>query len=267
MGTADTPAEQGRPDPVISIRGLHKSFNGNHVLRGIDLDVYTGETVSIFGNSGCGKSTLIKHLMGLLRPDSGEIMVKGKNFTKMSRRDLQSFRLNLGVVFQSAALLNSMSVKDNIGLPLKEHTSKTDDEIRKIAVEKLNMVFLDESILDLKPDSLSGGMRKRVGIARALALDPEIILYDEPTTGLDPVIAQGINELIVAVQEKLNVTSIVITHDIPGAKFISDRMAMLFRGKIEEDLPPDDIEKSTSKAVQQLLNAETEGPLTEDLKD
>lgn len=253
--------------PVISIQDLHKSFNGNHVLRGVDLDVYQGQTVSIFGNSGCGKSTLIKHLMGLLRPDKGSILVKGKEFTGMSHNELQTFRLNLGVVFQSAALLNSMSVKDNIGLPLKEHTDKTDEEIRDIAVEKLKLVFLDETILDLKPDSLSGGMRKRVGIARALALDPEIILYDEPTTGLDPVIAQGINELIVEVRKRLNVTSIVITHDIPGAKFISDRMAMLFRGVIEEDLPPDKIDSSTSKAVQQLLKAETEGPLTDDLKE
>jgi len=261
------PSNTGNQEPVISIRGLHKSFNSNHVLKGINLDVHQGETVSIFGNSGCGKSTLIKHLMGLLRPDKGSVFVKGKDFTGMSHKELQKFRLNLGVVFQSAALLNSMSVKDNIGLPLKEHTDKTDEEIRDIAVEKLKMVFLDETILDHKPDSLSGGMRKRVGIARALALDPEIILYDEPTTGLDPVIAQGINELIVEVKKMLNVTSIVITHDIPGAKFISDRMAMLFRGIIEEDLPPDRIDSSKSKAVQQLLNAETEGPLTDDLKD
>ena len=262
--TKDSIREQ---EALISIRDLHKSFNSNHVLKGINLDVRQGETVSIFGNSGCGKSTLIKHLMGLLKPDSGSILIKGKDFTRMSHKELQTFRLNLGVVFQSAALLNSMTVHKNIGLPLKEHTSKSNEEIRNIVVEKLRMVFLDDSILDLKPDNLSGGMRKRVGIARALALDPEIILYDEPTTGLDPVIAQGINELIVEVQKRLNVTSIVITHDIPGAKFISDRMAMLFRGMIEEDLPPDEIDSSKSKAVQQLLNAETEGPLTDDLKD
>jgi len=253
--------------PIISIRDLHKSFNGTPVLRGVNLDVYRGETVSIFGNSGCGKSTLLKHLMGLLKPDKGTIIIKGKDFTSLSRRELQAFRLNLGVVFQSAALLNSLTVKENIALPLREHTAKTEEEIHEIVVTKLRMVFLDESILDYKPESLSGGMRKRVGIARALALDPEIILYDEPTTGLDPVIAQGINELIVELQKRLNVTSIVITHDIPGAKFISDRMAMLFRGRIEEDLPADEIDKSPSAAVQQILHARTEGPLTDDLKD
>ena len=254
MEDEDIPDKENNSDPIISIQGLHKSFKKNHVLRGINLDICRGETISIFGNSGCGKSTLIKHLMGLLLPDEGSIMIKGKDFLRLSRNELQTFRLNLGVVFQSAALLNSMTVHENIGLPLKEHTAKTDEEIREIAVEKLRLVFLDDSILDLKPDNLSGGMRKRVGIARAIALDPEIILYDEPTTGLDPVISQGINELIVALQERLNVTSVVITHDIPGARFTSDRMAMLFKGRIEEDLPPDQIDESKSMAVQQLLN-------------
>jgi phospholipid/cholesterol/gamma-HCH transport system ATP-binding protein len=170
-------------------------------------------------------------------------------------------------VFQSAALLASMTVHENIGLPLVEHTQKSKAEIRDIVVEKLRMVFLSDDILDLKPDNLSGGMRKRVGIARAIALDPDIILYDEPTTGLDPVISQGINELIVELQKKLNVTSLVISHDIPGARFTSDRMVMLFRGRIEEDLPPDQIDNSKSAAVQQLLKAETTGPLTDDFKE
>jgi len=167
----------------IRIKGLHKSFADNHVLRGIDLDVHEGETVTIFGNSGCGKSTLIKHLMGLLEPDKGSIYIDEKDFTHMSYRELQSFRLRLGVVFQSAALLASMTVFENIALPLVEHTDKTLEEMKAIVSEKLRLVFLDNSILDLKPDSLSGGMRKRVGIARAIALDPDIILYDEPTTG------------------------------------------------------------------------------------
>ncbi|MFC1582874.1 ABC transporter ATP-binding protein [Planctomycetota bacterium] len=251
----------------IRIDGLYKSFADNHVLRGIDLDIHEGETVTIFGNSGCGKSTLIKHLMGLLEPDRGSIVIDDKDFTHMSYEDLQSFRLRLGVVFQSAALLASMTVHENIALPLVEHTDKTPQEIRDIVVEKLRLVFLNDSILDLKPDSLSGGMRKRVGIARAIALDPDIILYDEPTTGLDPVISQGINELVVELQKRLNVTSVVISHDIPGAKFISNRMIMLFRGKIEEDLPPDEIDGSQSAAVQQMLRAETTGPLTDDFKD
>jgi phospholipid/cholesterol/gamma-HCH transport system ATP-binding protein len=205
--------------------------------------------------------------MGLLEPDQGGIYIDGKDFTHMTYKELQSFRLKLGVVFQSAALLASMTVYENIALPLVEHTDKTPDEMKDIVVEKLRQVFLNDSILDLKPDSLSGGMRKRVGIARAIALDPDIILYDEPTTGLDPVISQGINELIVELQKQLGVTSMVISHDIPGAKFISDRMVMLFRGKIEEDLPPSEIDNSPSAAVQQLLKAETTGPLTDDFKD
>jgi phospholipid/cholesterol/gamma-HCH transport system ATP-binding protein len=251
------------PEVKIAIRGLHKSFGKNHVLRGIDLDVHTGETVTIFGNSGCGKSTLIKHLMGLLKPDQGSIIIDGRDFTALSRRELQSFRLRLGVVFQSAALLASMTVYENIALPLVEHTKKSRKAIRDIVAEKLHLVYLREDIMDLKPDNLSGGMRKRVGIARAIALDPDIILYDEPTTGLDPVISQGINELIVSLQERLGVTSIVISHDIHGAKFTSDRMVMLFKGLVEEDLPVDRIDQSASAAVQQLLHASTTGPLTE----
>jgi phospholipid/cholesterol/gamma-HCH transport system ATP-binding protein len=216
---------------VIQIEGVRKAFRGKEVLRGVDLEIAKGESLVIIGRSGCGKSVLLKQIIGLMRPDGGRIVVAGRDVTRLNKRELSAIRTRFGMLFQGAALFDSMTVKENIALSLREHTRKSEAEISRIVRERLEMVGLD-GVQDLMPAALSGGMKKRVGLARALANDPEILLYDEPTTGLDPVSGDLINDLIVTLRERLHVTSIAVTHDMRSAYKIADSIAMLHDGRI-----------------------------------
>ncbi len=216
---------------MIQIEGVRKGFRGKEVLRGVDIEIADGESLVIIGRSGCGKSVLLKQIIGLLKPDSGRILVNGSDVTRLDKRRLSEMRKRFGMLFQGAALFDSMTVKENIALALREHTKTPEAEITKIVAERLSWVGLD-GVEALKPAALSGGMKKRVGLARALAMNPEIMLYDEPTTGLDPVSGDMINDLIVELREKLKVTSIAVTHDMRSAYKIADSIAMLHEGKV-----------------------------------
>jgi phospholipid/cholesterol/gamma-HCH transport system ATP-binding protein len=258
-----TPPPPGKT-ALIKIRDLHKRFGNRHILRGISIDIYQGETFVILGGSGSGKTTLIRHLMGMLRSDDGAIMVGELNLNRATPEQMEVYRKRMGVVFQGAALLNSLTVLENVGLPLIEVDHLPKDQVRARVIEALRKVYLPgEEILDLKPASLSGGMRKRVGIARAIIQEPEIILYDEPTTGLDPVTVNGVNELTLELQRTLGVTSIVITHDLEAAFKIADRIAMLYLGRIIALGTKDEIRANPHPVLQQLLTGSTHGPLTE----
>lgn len=217
--------------PIIEIKNLYKSFNNHPVLNDINLSVQEGEIISLLGASGTGKSVLLKELIGLIKPDKGDIFVMGKNVAQMNEDALIKLRVHVGMLFQGAALFDSLTVFENIAYPLREHLHLSEVEIRYRVSEKLQLVGL-KGIEAKMPDELSGGMKKRVGLARAIATDPEIILYDEPTTGLDPITAQRINVLIMELQKKLGITTIVVTHDLHCVKTVSDRIAMLHEGKI-----------------------------------
>ncbi|HOJ02597.1 MAG TPA: ABC transporter ATP-binding protein [Bacteroidota bacterium] len=217
---------------MIEIRNLHKTFNGGqHVLRGVDLTIPTGETIAIVGQSGCGKSVLLKHIIGLLEPDEGEILIDGKAVHALPERELYELRARFGFLFQGAALFDSMTVFENIALGLVENSSLPLDDITRIVADKLAMVGLS-GIESKKPSELSGGMRKRVGLARALASNPEYMLYDEPTTGLDPVTSNQIDALIADITAKLSATSIVVTHDMFSVYTIVHTVAMMHEGRI-----------------------------------
>ncbi len=217
---------------MIEIRNLHKTFNGGqHVLRGVDLTIPTGETIAIVGQSGCGKSVLLKHIIGLLEPDEGEILIDGKAVHALPERELYELRARFGFLFQGAALFDSMTVFENIALGLVENSSLPLDDITRIVSDKLAMVGLS-GIESKKPSELSGGMRKRVGLARALASNPEYMLYDEPTTGLDPVTSNQIDALIADITAKLSATSIVVTHDMFSVYTIVHTVAMMHEGRI-----------------------------------
>ncbi len=252
----------------FQIRDLNKSFGSRHILRGVTIDVYRGETFVILGGSGSGKTTLMRHLVGMLRPEEGTVTVHLKNgpmpLHRARSEDLERYRLRLGMVFQGAALLNSLTVLENVGLPLVEVDQLPADVVFRKVVEALRKVYLPaEEILHLKPASLSGGMRKRVGIARAIVREPELMLYDEPTTGLDPVTVNGVNALTTDLQKKLGVTSIVITHDLHAAFAIADRIAMLYKGRIIAVGDKESIRTNPNPVLQQLLTGATQGPLTE----
>jgi len=216
---------------LIQCQDLHKSFDGLHVLSGVDLEVYRGETLTIMGESGCGKSVLLKHIIGLLRPDAGRVLLNGTDISKLSERELIPVRIRFGMLFQSSALFDSMNVYENVAFPLREHRRLPEAEVRRIVAEKLDLVGLPD-VQRKMPSELSGGMQKRVALARAIVLDPEVILYDEPTTGLDPLHADGINELIIRAQQTVRATSIIVTHDIVSACRVSDRIVMLYDGRI-----------------------------------
>ncbi len=237
---------------VVEIRGLRKSFGENEVLSGVDLTLSDGETLVVLGPSGCGKSVLLKHVIGLLSPDGGSVIVYGKDITKMGRKGLDEVRKSFGMVFQGAALFDSMTVGENVGLPLREHRRMKGPELADIVDEKLSLVGL-EGISALMPSEISGGMKKRVALARAIALDPDIILYDEPTTGLDPVMAEQINELIRTTQRKLNASSIVVTHDLHSASFTGDRVALMHEGRIAFVGTTDELSTTDNEAVRNFI--------------
>jgi phospholipid/cholesterol/gamma-HCH transport system ATP-binding protein len=250
---------------MIKIAELHKSFRQNNVLQGVNLEVRTGEGMVIIGGSGSGKSVLIKHIIGILRPDSGRVYVDGEDITQMNEQELNQIRKKFGMLFQASALFDSLSVWENVGFGLQQHTPLSADAIRKIASEKLAMVGLYD-VEDLRPSELSGGMQKRVGLARAIAMEPEILLYDEPTTGLDPINADMINNLIVRMREKLRVTSVAITHDMVSAYKIADRIAMLYQGRLLQIGTPEEIQNTENPYVRQFISGTAEGPITEDLE-
>lgn len=216
---------------IIEFKDVYKSFNGLLVHNGINLSILEGEIISLLGGSGSGKSVLLKELIGLMKPDKGDIIVLDNNVTQMNEEALIDLREHIGMLFQGAALFDSLTVFENIAYPLREHLKLTEKEIQERVAEKLQVVGLS-GIEEKMPSELSGGMKKRVGLARAIATEPEIILYDEPTTGLDPMTAQRINDLIIELQKELGITTIVVTHDLHCVKTVSDRIAMLHEGKI-----------------------------------
>jgi len=245
---------------MIEIVELHKSFGKNHVLRGVNLKVQKGESMVVIGGSGSGKSVLIKHIIGILRPDSGHVFIDGTDIATLKEKELYEVRRKFGMLFQGAALFDSLSVWENVGFVLLRSKKYTDKEVKEIAIEKLRLVGL-VGVENLMPSELSGGMRKRVGLARAIAHGPEIILYDEPTTGLDPIMADAINDLIIEMKQKLNVTSVTITHDMHSAYKIADRIAMLYEGKILEIGTPEEIKSSENPYVRQFITGSSVGPI------
>ncbi len=247
---------------MIEIINLSKSFGGNRVLENLNLTINSGETMVIIGRSGCGKSVLLKHTIGLLKPDSGQVIIDGSDVGRMDEKELDRLRLTFGMLFQGAALFDSLTVYENVSFALREHTDIPESDIRKKVARSLAMVGL-KGIEELMPAELSGGMRKRVGLARAICNDPKIILYDEPTTGVDPIGADAINELIIDLSKKLKVTSIVVTHDMVSAYKVADRVAMLYNGKIVEVGPVKQIKNTKDPLVKQFITGAAKGPMTE----
>lgn len=241
------------PPSIIKTEDVHKSFGKNHVLRGISLDFPVGTTTVILGGSGSGKSVLMKHLIGLLAPDEGRVIVDGEDIAKLEGEELTRLRAKFGMVFQWAALFDSMNVLENVAFPLREHRKDlAEDEIRALVAEKLALFGL-EGIEEKYPADLSGGMRKRVGLARAIVMDPKIVLYDEPTTGLDPITTDYVDEMIKRAKDQLSVTSVVISHDIASTFNIADRIAFLYAGEIVAYGSPEDVKAADHEFVQQFL--------------
>ncbi len=237
---------------MIEIRGLHKSFGALQVLKGVDLHIAKGKTTVILGRSGGGKSVLLKHIIGLIKPDRGKIWIDAVDITRLGDRDLNEMRKKFGMLFQEAALFDSMNVGANVAFPLREHTNLNDKEINGIVAQKLEQVGLP-GLEEKMPANLSGGMKRRVGLARALILDPEIVLVDEPTTGLDPPMAEAIEELILETQRRLGETFVVITHSIHTAFHIGNQIAMLHDGRIVEEGSPRSFRKSSNPVVQNFV--------------
>jgi phospholipid/cholesterol/gamma-HCH transport system ATP-binding protein len=248
--------------PIIELQDLWKSFAGRQVLREMSISVEKGETLVIVGGSGTGKSVTLKHIIGLLRPDRGHVMIDGHDITVMKDVEINQFRRRFGMSFQEGALFDSMSVFENIAFPLRRHTKMSEEEIRARVEECLEDVHL-HGVETKRPSELSGGMRRRVGFARAISLKPEILLFDEPTTGLDPVISDVIAELIREMDRKLGTTTVTITHDMKVAFKIADRVAMLYQGHIIEEGTPAQFQASKNPIVQQFIEGRAEGPLTE----
>jgi len=257
--------------PVIRVVNLVKTFDGKAVLDGVNLDIQRGETMVIMGGSGCGKSTLLRHMIGSLQPDEGHVELFGQNLAELNDRELDETRKRFGVLFQSGALFSSMTVGENVALPLREHTDLDDDTIDIMVHIKLEQVGLRYAI-DMMPAQISGGMKKRAGLARALALDPEILFYDEPSAGLDPVTSAKIDTLMGSMGKKLGITSVVVTHEMHSAFRIADRMAVLDKGRIIKVGPRQEFEAirnseptgdETADLIRQFLRGDSEGPITE----
>ena len=237
---------------MIEIIDLHKSFNGKPVLCGVNLTIHKGESHIIIGRSGCGKSVLLKHIIGLLYPDRGEIVVDGLPVTRLKHKELYRVRKKIGMLFQNSALFDSMTVEENIALGVREHRMFPESEIRSRVARLLDMVGLP-GIQNMYPAELSGGMKKRVALARALMMEPEYVLYDEPTTGLDPIMAESINDLIIRINDALGVTTVVVTHDMASAYKIGDKMSMLEEGKVIFTGTPEEIRKSKNPVIQKFI--------------
>jgi len=246
---------------MIKLVDIHKSFGRQKVLNGLNLEIEDGETTVIIGGSGGGKSVLLKHIIGLLRPDSGQVIVDGVDIASLNDRDLNEIRKKFGMLFQEAALFDSMNVMENVAFPLREHTRKKEREIRQVVAEMLKAVGLP-GVETKMPSELSGGMRKRVGLARAIAMHPQIVLFDEPTTGLDPVMTEAINELIIETQRNFDLTCVVISHDVQSIFTVGHKIAMLYEGEIIEYGGPEEIRGSSNPVLKQFLSGSLEGPIS-----
>jgi phospholipid/cholesterol/gamma-HCH transport system ATP-binding protein len=251
---------------MVELRDVEKEFENKKVLDGVSLKVEHKERLVVMGQSGSGKSTILRLILGILQPDAGDVFFKQFEITRLKRRKLQQVRRHIGMVYQYSALLSSRNVRNNVALPLEELTDKSRKDIDKIVDQKLELVGMKDA-KDLMPSELSGGMRKRVSLARSLTMEPELILFDEPTAGLDPVIASVIDELIISLTENAKVTSIIVTHEMESAFRIGTRMAMLYRGKIIEDADPETFRQSQNPVVAQFLSGSTEGPILEGSQD
>jgi phospholipid/cholesterol/gamma-HCH transport system ATP-binding protein len=246
---------------MIELVNICKSFDTHKVLDNLNLSINKGETHVIIGRSGCGKSVLLKHIIGLLKPDSGQIFIDNQETTRLSGEDLAAVRMKIGMLFQGAALFDSLTVLENVGFALMQHTDTGDEEIRKRVTESLELVGL-RGIEDVLPSELSGGMKKRVGLARAICMCPEIILFDEPTTGVDPITGAAINELIKELRQRMEITSVAVTHDMSSAYTIADKISMLYQGKIIETGTPEEIRNSENPVIQQFITGAAYGPIT-----
>jgi phospholipid/cholesterol/gamma-HCH transport system ATP-binding protein len=250
--------------PLLKLENLSVDFQRHAVLRDIHLSIAPGETLAVIGESGCGKTVLLKTIIGLLRPSRGKVFFEGRNLAEMNERQLTDERIRFGFLFQQAALFDSLTVAENVAFPLRQHTSAPADEIRRVVLSRLAEVGLPESVLGQKPAELSGGMRKRVGLARALALEPEVMLYDEPTTGLDPIMADVINELILSTRRQHPVTSVLVTHDMRTARKVAERVVMLYplsrlgqdEPQIIYDGPPQRLDDAGEHRVRQFVRGE-----------
>jgi phospholipid/cholesterol/gamma-HCH transport system ATP-binding protein len=260
VSTSTHPPETARGGPKIALRGLRKSFGSKVVLDGLDLDIAEGESVAIIGGSGTGKSVLLKHIIGLVKPDAGTVRIDGVDLATLGNRELTRFRRRFGMAFQEGALFDSMSVWENVAFPLRR-AAKPSAEIEARVAECMRLVRLEGAEKKM-PGELSGGMRRRVGFARAIALEPEILLFDEPNTGLDPVIKALIDEVIVEMRETLGATVVTITHDMKSAFRIADRIGMLHEGKILAIAPPEEFKRLDDGRIQQFLQGRADGPLT-----
>ncbi len=263
MNDSDKTTVEGAGEVAIRLRGLSKSFGSKRVLVDLDLDILSGEALIVLGGSGTGKSVLLKHMIGLLRPDAGTVEVEGVDLGSLDYRQITSFRRRFGMSFQEGALFDSMTVRENIAFPLERQTRMSQAEVAARVDECLRLLRL-EGAGDRMPAELSGGMRRRVGFARAIALKPRILLFDEPTTGLDPVLKATVDELIMGLQAELGSTSVIITHDIPSALRVGDRIAMLHGGKIIAIAPPNQFRQLPDPRVQQFVAGRASGPLAED---
>jgi phospholipid/cholesterol/gamma-HCH transport system ATP-binding protein len=252
--------ESSISDAIVRLRNVTKSFDRKRVLAGLDLDIARGETLVVIGRSGCGKSVMLKHITGLIRPEAGEIRYEGEDITRFSRKKLFEMRMHFGMLFQGAALFDSLSVGENVALPLRKHTKLADDEIRRRVCGKLELVGLTD-VYDQYPAEMSGGMKKRIGLARAVVMDPAVVLYDEPTTGLDPIMADVINGLIRNLQRELRITSVVVTHDIKSAYRVADRIAMLHEGAIIYSGTPDEVRETANPVLRQFVEGSAQGPI------
>ncbi len=241
-----------QPIPIIQLIDLRKRFGSQDVLRGINLSIFEGKTTVIVGESGQGKSLILKHILGLMKPDSGNVMVYGKDINEISKKELKAIRANFGVLFQNAALFDSMTVFDNVALPVRERTKTTEEEIKTMVIEKLKMLELEGSN-DKYPAQLSGGMRKRVGLARALVLHPKIVFFDEPTTGLDVAMTNEIYRVFFRTQSKLGYTAVMVSHDVPKIFKLADYVALLDKGVVQDCLSPEDFQTSQNPVIRDFV--------------
>lgn len=259
-------AQGAPPSDGIQLRGVYKSFGDNHVLRGIDFTVERGTTTVLVGGSGTGKSVTLKHMVGLLKPDGGRVFVDGEDITDFSEKQLVGVRRKFGYLFQSTALISWLTCFENVALPLRELSNMPNDEVEERVMAKLAMLDVDRAAA-LFPSQISGGMKKRVGLARALIWDPEFVLFDEPTSGLDPVVTAIVDQMVIECREKTNVTSVMVTHDMASARRVADTVIMLYEGRVIEQGPPEQFMDSSHPIVRQFVRGELEGPITDRMRE